>query len=451
MRDEVALLAELIRNRCVNDGTPDSGHEARSVATLAAFLGGPGRVFEPHPGRQSAVYRVPGTAAGAPALMLMGHLDVVPANPAGWSRDPFGGEVVDGVVWGRGAVDMLNLTAAMAACFRRYLGAELEPLPGDLVFLAVADEEAGGELGADYLLRHHPEAVACDYLLTEIAYPAIVTPAGPSQPVTTAEKGPFWRRVTIRGEPGHASLPYRRANAVADMGTVIARLAEAATPVVITPEWEETVAALGLDPALAADLVDPDRVDRAIERLAADDEGLARLVHALTHLTVSPNVVAGGTKANVVADLATAEVDIRALPGQDEDDVIDHLSKSLGSELYDRLHLEPVMDYPAGASPATGPLWEAIGDGLETVAGSRRRFPMLIPGTTDARFFRSRGVVAYGVGAFEPGLDLGEFLGMFHGNDERISARSVELTADLLAETVAAFGRRSRSLPGANR
>ena len=127
------LLIALIRNACVNDGTRESGHEARSIATLAGFFGQAGQVFEPEPGRCSAVYRVPGRSSAAPTLMLMGHVDVVPADASGWSADPFGGERRDGFIWGRGAIDMLNQTAAMAAVFRRYLVGDEPPLAGDLV------------------------------------------------------------------------------------------------------------------------------------------------------------------------------------------------------------------------------------------------------------------------------------------------------------------------------
>ena len=154
-KETIPLLQEMIRNACVNDGTPDSGHEHRSVTTLQDYFGRGGTIVEPHPGRQSVVYRVPGKDPNAPTLALLPHLDVVPVTEESWHHDPFGGEVIDGSVWGRGAVDMLNLTAAMAVVFRPYLTGELEPLPGDLVFAAVADEEAGGALGAGHLVAEH--------------------------------------------------------------------------------------------------------------------------------------------------------------------------------------------------------------------------------------------------------------------------------------------------------
>ncbi|HYB40556.1 MAG TPA: M20/M25/M40 family metallo-hydrolase, partial [Candidatus Methylomirabilis sp.] len=153
------LLRTLIRNGCVNTGDPASGHEARSVDALEDFFAGSGLAVERHeslPGRMSLVARIEGRDPSAPRLMLMGHTDVVPANPSRWQRDPFGGELVDGIVWGRGAIDMLNLTATMAVAMRRLARSGFRPR-GTLIYLAVADEEAGGVHGAGYLTEHRPE------------------------------------------------------------------------------------------------------------------------------------------------------------------------------------------------------------------------------------------------------------------------------------------------------
>lgn len=432
------LLQVLIRNACVNDGTPDSGHEARSVATLRDYLGQAGREYEPHPGRTSVLYDLPATDPNEPKLLLMGHLDVVPATADGWRHDPFGGEQIDGFLWGRGAIDMLNLTAAMAAVFKRFLTGTSRPPPGGLGFLAVADEEAGGRWGAHYVTAHHWEDVACDYLLTEIAYPPIRTPTGPAYPVNVGEKGPFWRRVRTSGTPGHASQPYGAENALVPLVRALTNLGEARSPVVISPEWAEFVAGLGLSPEDAADLTDPDRVDLAIESLSGDRPGFARYVHACTHLTVTPTVLNAGTKTNTIPDAAVAEVDVRALPGQDARTVDEHFEKATGPD-YERLELEPIADFPATASVASGPLWEAASSAIESVTGSRRVLPTLTPATTDARFFRSRGTLAYGLGLFDQQVDFDDFLGMFHGNNERVSIDSLGLTAEVLARTIAAL------------
>ena len=435
----IDLLCALIRNECVNDGTPDSGGEHRSVATLAEFLGSAGTVFEPHPGRQSSLYRVPGSQPGAPRLMLMGHTDVVPASEGGWTHPPFAAIREGGFVWGRGAVDMLNQTAAMAAVFRPYLTGELPPLPGDLLFLAVADEEAAGHFGAGWIAEHHWDRIACEYLITEIGAPFLVGERGRGLPVTVAEKGPQWKRLRAAGIPGHGSQPYGTRNALVPLARAVEPLAEVPSPVVITDEWRAFVEAWGPPPGLAADLLDPDQVDAAIDLLAIEDLGFARWVHACTHMTVSPNTLRAGVKANVVPDAAEAQVDVRVLPGQDEASVLDHFRKAIGPDLEDEVTVETIEADLAGGSPAAGPLWEAIAAALEETTGDRRLIPALIPVATDARFFRRRGTVAYGVSVYDDRVGFGDFLTMFHGRDERVSETALDLTTRHLAATVQRF------------
>ncbi len=155
------LLQALIRNECVNDGTPDSGGEIRNAELLQTYLEGAGldvQRFESLPGRGSIVARIEGTDPDAPTLCLMGHTDVVPVNPTGWSHDPFGGELVDGEVWGRGAIDMLNITASMAVAFRHLALSGFRP-KGTLIYFGVADEEAGGRWGAEWMVDNHWEAI----------------------------------------------------------------------------------------------------------------------------------------------------------------------------------------------------------------------------------------------------------------------------------------------------
>ena len=439
----VDLLVELIQNRCVNDGTPESGHEHRSVATLVDYLGVGGEIHEPAPGRQSLVYRIPGTDPEAPSLALVPHLDVVPVNAAGWSVDPFAAEISDGFVWGRGAVDMLNLTAAMATVVRPYLTGE-RTLPGDLVFAAVADEENSGTLGARSLVADRWDLVGADYLLTEVAYPPLMTPSGPVHPVAVGEKGPYWTRLSTTGIPGHGSSPYGSDNALSPLVAAVNGLFDTPMPVAITPEWEEFVEGLELDPDMAAALVDPDRVDDVIDRLAGNDPAFARYVHAATHLTVSPNTIAGGVKANVVADAAQAEVDLRALPGMDRTFVDQHLRKAMGAA-GDRVELAPMADHPPTSSERGNPLWEAIVDGLEHHTGSRRVVPALMTVATDARFWRRKGTVAYGVGLFDDRIGFGEFMSLFHGHDERVSIESVRRTTQLLETVISRFGEATRA------
>lgn len=437
----VGLLVDLIRNACVNDGTVESGGEERSVATLAHYLGAAGTVVEPRPGRASVVYRVPGRVAGAPRLLLIPHLDVVPANPAEWRHPPFAAVLDEGFIWGRGAVDMLNVTAAMAAVFRRYLQGELAPLAGDLILAAVADEEAGGILGAHHLVENHWDLVACEFALTEVAAPAFPGSAGPIIPVTVAEKGPAWRRLRSSGRTGHGSQPYGAENALLPLAAAIDLLGRESTPIVISEEWSGFVADLPIAEDTRRRLLDPDQIDEVISEIAVTDPTFARWAHACTHMTVAPTSLHAGVKANVIPDEAVGEIDVRLLPGQDRGDLDAHLRKVLGPDLSDRIAVEPVLDQPATRSEASGPLWRAIGDAAATLVGPHQLAAALSPVATDARFLRARGVTAYGVGLFDESMTFGDMLSMFHGVDERVSVASVGLTANFLAETVAAFGR----------
>lgn len=441
--DALELLVELIQNACVNTGDPASGGEIRSVETLQRFMGQAGTVVEPMPGRASIIFRHKGTNPSAPVLLLIPHLDVVPAQAAQWTYDPFGGVRADGFVWGRGAVDMLNVTSAMAVVFKGILDGILPQPAGDVIFAGVADEEAGGTYGAETLVDHHWPLVECDFVLTEVAGPRIGRPGETVIPVTVAEKGPAWRTLSTTGVAGHGSQPYRRDNAVVTMAEVISKVGSHSQPVLISDEWRACVPYLPVDESLEDALVDPDRIDDAIDEIAATDEILARWIHACTHLTFSPNVAHGGTKSNVVPDAANTEVDVRLLPGNEVSDIADHLRKVLGPDLYDKIDVVPVREMKANGSAPEGPLWEAIADASEIHTGSRTIAPTLTPVSTDARFFRARGIPAYGVGLFDDSVTFPEMLGMFHGADERVSEASVVSTVKFLATVIERFSART--------
>ena len=437
MSDSVELTRELIRNQCVNTGRVDSGHEHRSVQTLQEYFGVEGEIFEPASGRQTLIYRVPGTEPDAASLALAPHLDVVPADPDGWSVDPFGAEIIDGFIYGRGAVDMLNVTASMAVAVKPYITGEAAPRR-DLVFIALADEEGGGKYGAHALVNQRWELVQADFMLTEVAYPPISYANDRYVPVATGEKGTYWTILKSVGTPGHGSTPFNSDNALVKMVEAVHGIATEDMPVAITPEWREMVDTMDLEDGLADDLVDPDKVDEAIERLAIVDPLFAKYVHAVTHLTISPNTMGGGTKANVIADRADASVDIRALPGMDRSYVDSHLQKAMGSAR-DHIDLEPVMDMEATASPIGNELWDAIADGVEAVEGHRNLLPTIMTVGTDARFWRAKGTIGYGVGLYDDRMSFSEMLALFHGHDERVSAESVEKTTRLYQEIFARF------------
>ncbi|MEE2768138.1 MAG: M20/M25/M40 family metallo-hydrolase [Actinomycetota bacterium] len=433
--ETVELLQALIRNACVNDGTAASGHEVRNVDVLESFLGGSGfdvERFEPSPGRVSLVARMEGSDPDAASLCLMGHTDVVPVNKDGWSRDPFGGELVDGEVWGRGAVDMLNLTSAQAVAFRHLANEGFRPA-GDFIYFAVADEESGSTHGARWMAENHKEIIQADYVLTESGGIHSGSSEAPSVGVTVGEKGVAWRRLTVVGTPGHGSMPYRSDNALVLAAAVVQRIADYSPAPRVHELWRAQVTAMDLPEEMREQLLDEDSIDEFLTDM--DNVGMARHVHACTHTTFSPNAAGSDPKTNVIPDRVVLDVDIRTLPGEDADDVAAHLDAALG-DLADQVQVEPLMNDRSSTSRIDSPLWDALNRAVCREFPSARLSPSFSVGFTDARVFREMGSVAYGAGLFSPDVELGEFARRFHGNDERIDVESLRLTTGLYLDVV---------------
>ena len=436
------LLQGLIRNACVNDGTPESGQEVRNAELLADYLAGCGlefQRFEPRSGRVSLLARLPGIDPQAPTLLLMGHTDVVPANPADWEHDPFGGELIDGVVRGRGAVDMLSTTAAMAVALR-HLALRGRPLRGTLLYLAVADEEALGSLGAKWIVEHEPDPVRADYVVTEsggFRLPLPSTEPGPLLPVMVGEKGVHWLRLTVRGRAGHGSTPYGTDNATIKVADVVRRIVETVPRAELGEAWMGLVTDAHLPTDLAASLRDPAALERF---LPTAGPGLAGFLHALTHTTVTPTVVRSGVKTNIVPDRAELDLDVRTLPGETSEGVVARLRDVLG-ELSAGIEIETLKEDLATQSAIDSPLYESIRGVTRRLVPDARLVPMLMVGATDARFFRHVGATAYGAGLFSERIGFADFGRMFHGTNERIDQESLRLStefwsglaADLLA------------------
>ncbi|GGI09706.1 M20/M25/M40 family metallo-hydrolase [Egicoccus halophilus] len=424
----VELLQQLIRNACVNDGAPGSGEESRNAELLTGHLDGLELTsYEPLPGRRSLLVSLPGTDPDAPTVLLMGHTDVVPVSPDDWREDPFGGELIDGEVWGRGAVDMLNLTASMAVAVRE-LHRRGRPLRGTLKFLAVADEEAGGTWGADWITANAWDDVACDYVLTENGGIPAPMASGPKLVMTVAEKGIGWRRITVRGTPGHGSMPYGADNALVLAAEVVRRLQAYSPRAVVGELWRGLVDAMALPDQQRDALLDPGRLRDALTTM---DPKLARYCHAMTHTTFSPNVIRGGDKTNIIPDRVELEVDIRTLPGVTSEDVDAMLAEALG-DLAERVELSPVVkERPASASAVGTPMWDTLARRARAAHPDAEVLPWMLVGGTDAAFFRRRGVPSYGAGLFSAKASLQEFQSRFHGHDERIDVDSLGLSTQL--------------------
>ena len=432
--ETVELLQTMIRNACVNDGRPESGDETRNADTLQHFLEGAGLATERFTavhGRESIVARIEGSDPDAPSLCLMGHTDVVPVSPDGWSRDPFGGELVrnsDGVeeVWGRGAVDMLNLTSSMAVAFRHLARSGFKP-KGDLIYFGVADEEAGGVWGAEWMFDHHPEVIDATYCLTELGGWSSVDDHGHRHvTVNIGEKGLNWRRLRVKGTPGHGSMPFGADNALIKAAEVIRRLTEYRPNPYLGETWKALVDTMSVPEELRRALLDPGTVFDSIASLPTP---VARSCHALTHTTISPNVAHGGQKTNVIPDIVDIEVDIRTVPGTTKADVDAMLTEAMG-DLAAHVEMIDLQVGDATQSPMDNDLWDSISKNTQIAYPGASMVPGLIVGGTDARFYRHRGRVAYGAGLFSPSMDFSTFGSRFHGHDERIDVESLALATD---------------------
>ena len=425
-----SVLQQLIRNRCVNDGSAESGDEVRSVEFLHGYLEGSGvdiETYEPTPNRSSLVAKIEGSDPKAPSLLLMGHTDVVPANPDGWRHDPYGAELIDGEVWGRGAIDMLNLTASMAVATKALAQRGFRPR-GTLTYLAVADEEALGAHGAGWLTDHERDAVAADYVITESGGIPMPTAGGVKLPVIVGEKGSYWCRLTVKGTPGHASQPFRTDNALVKAAEVVRRIDQYRPQTQIHDIWRRFVEGMEFPPELAEPLLDPDGLWDLCDALPM--VGLARQAHACTHTTFAPTIVGGGTKINVIPDRVELEIDIRTLPGQTGQDIRAMLDEILG-DLADSVEITAPADDPSSASPIDTPLWDCLQRVSNKLAAGAVNIPFLTVGATDARFFRRIGATAYGFGLFSSRLTFEDFSTMFHGDDERVDQESLRLSTEL--------------------
>lgn len=448
------LLARLVRLGCVNDLTADSGGEERAADLLEDFFAGLPVSIEritPHPGRTTLVVTVEGTRGadriqgrgrgsdqgrGSGALTLIGHTDVVPVDEERWTHPPFGAVTQDDVMWGRGTVDMLHLTAAMAVVTREVArrAQKGEPPARSLVFVAAADEEARGGLGVPWIGENRPDAFPWDAALSEMGGAHIRgRRGGDSVVVVVSEKGAAQRRLHIRGDAGHGSVPLGRVSAVERLAQVSAALSAARWPTATDEVWASFVRAFEFEAPTENALI-----DGTYEGDYAEFGDLAAFAHAISHVTVAQTVARSGGPINVMPSHATLELDIRTLPGVDDDDVDAAITAALG-DLSEHVTIERLLSEPATASSIDTGLYRAIEAALSRRYPGVRVVPVLMPGGTDLRVARRRGGIGYGFGAYDSGASLGQVYAQLHAHDEHIALADVRATAEVLCEVATTY------------
>jgi acetylornithine deacetylase/succinyl-diaminopimelate desuccinylase-like protein len=450
----VETLRDLIRIPSVNPPPEHGDGETRAARYVAGILRDAGlepEIVEPVPGRGSVHARLRGDGTGGEPLLLLSHLDVVPAPAADWKHDPFDADVTGGYVFGRGAVDMKDLIAQELGVVR-LLAAEAraagrdpasDPIPGlrrDVLFTCTADEEAGGHLGAGWIAEHRPEWLQAAGAVNECGGVAVTVGDRRVYPIQVAEKGFAVFRIHVRGTWGHGSMP-REDNAVVLAAQVIAHLAKPG-PVRVTPVMQHFVetTAEALGGPLAANLrgLLGDDPHPSEVQLAACDAMYARALRALVRDTISPDVIHSGIKYNVIPGEAVLEVDCRVLPGMTEDDARRVVEERIGAELLAACEIEHVIFGEPVESPHHDPLFQLLAATIRDHDPDSVPVPFMVPFATDAKHTRGLGVPTYG---FSP-LKLApeeRFLERFHGVDERVGIDALRWGLPVLYDVVRRF------------
>ncbi|MFW9928657.1 MAG: M20/M25/M40 family metallo-hydrolase [Candidatus Thorarchaeota archaeon] len=435
------LMKKLVQNKCVNP----PGNELISIQTIYEHLAERGiksQIFKSDVNRGVLFTKITGKNTSNRQLIFgPSHVDVVPiSNPSDWTTDPFKGEIHDGFMFGRGVSDMLFIVSSQVIVFEKVFEENI-PLDGDLTLLIVSDEESGGKFGAYWFLKNHLDLLNLDeklesYAITEgggqVLYNKYLS-------LRVGERGTNWKKITIKGKPGHGAFPYKNDNALVKASRIITKIdnyVQEQMPLNIEYAKEMIVKMQDVQPLLKY-LLTEDQFKETLSKLYKSDPKIASGLFGVTHLTFSPNVCKSGVKTNIIPGIAELEVDIRTLPGQSDKDIYNHLEKALGED-YKSIEITDIITNGQNgntddlvsigtSSPDTGPFVDAIIKTVSEIEPELIVIPSIIGGGTDARFCRVKGINAYGFAIMNPKLSPEE-IGPAHGINEKIDIETINLT-----------------------
>ncbi len=417
------VLQRLVRFNTVNP----PGNERPAIEYLEGYLQAAGfrtAVLAEDDRRPNLIADLAGPDDG-PVLCLLGHVDTVLADPSEWTHDPWSGEVADGFLWGRGALDMKSQVAAEAVAGAALARSGWRPARGTLKLVFVSDEETGGDVGAHWLTSTHPDKVRCDMLLNEGGGQVFEYAGTRHYGVCCAEKGIFRFTVTALGAAGHASMPNTGDNALLKLGPVLTRLASQPSSFEITQAPAALLRGLGEDPADPA---------AALARIGASEPGLVTLVEPMLGVTLTPTMARASEKINVIPSRAQLKVDCRVPPGLGEEAARSRIAAVLGDDT-EQLRIEFTETVTGNGSPIATPLMDTIGAWVQANDPGARAVPVILPGFSDSRWFRDAfpECVAYG---FFPQRHMTLLQGapLVHNADERIDVRDLGFAAGFYAD-----------------
>ncbi|MDY7543908.1 MULTISPECIES: M20/M25/M40 family metallo-hydrolase [unclassified Cryobacterium] len=422
------LARDLIRFDTTNYGEGRSNGETDAAEYVAEHLRGLGltpELFDSEPGRTSVVVRVPGRNREAGALVVHGHLDVVPADPEAWSVDPFAGVIKDGLLWGRGAVDMKNMDAMILAALGDILGAGDAPAR-DLVVAFFADEEAGGVLGSHHLVDTRPELFAgATEAISEVGGYSITLGGQRAYLLQTGEKALIWIKLVARGDAAHGSRLIRN-NAVTKLANAVAAIGSQDWPIRLTGTTTQLLAEIARILDVDPQLVGPDE-------LALATGTASGFIQASLRTTTNPTLLKAGYKHNVIPDLAEALIDIRTLPGE-EDAVLAEVASLIGPDIeIVVMHRDIGLETDFG-----GPLVDAVVGSLHRHDPGAPVLPYLLSAGTDNKALSKLGIRGYGFAPLRLPAEL-DFPGMFHGVDERVPLDALVFGRRVLTDLLSTY------------
>ncbi len=426
--ETLKILQDLIRIDTTNP--PGNEIEAvRYVHDLLAQEGLPSEIIESEPGRGNLIARLKGDGS-KPAMVLLGHLDVVPAEPKEWDVPPFSAEVKDGFIWGRGSLDMKSLDAMEIAAFLKF-HREKTPLAGDVILVLTADEEAGGHQGAEFLVQNHWDKIEAKYLLNEGSV-GVDRQGMHVYAIQVAEKGVAWMKLTANGTSGHGSSPIVD-NAVVKLVRAVGALASHRFPVqktaVLSAFLERLAPHLPWYQRAGLKLMFTPVIGPIVQKIAAKSLEKNRAVKAILTNTVSPTMLSAGYKVNVIPSEATASLDGRILPGETPGSFLAKVQDIVGKDV----SVEYLSNSFPNESDFHTDYFRAIEEALKKSDPEAITAPILSAGATDSRFFRAKGVIAYGI---LPLLLTEDLLEGLHGKNERIPVDHLENGTEIVYDIV---------------
>jgi acetylornithine deacetylase/succinyl-diaminopimelate desuccinylase-like protein len=428
--DVVDVVSRLIRFDTTNTGdlatTKGEAECARWVAARLEEVGYQVEYVESGaPGRGNVFARLEGADSSRGTLLIHGHLDVVPAEPAEWSVHPFSGAIEDGYVWGRGAVDMKDMVGMMIVTARQFRRAGVVP-PRDLLFAFVADEENGGKYGAQWLVDNRPDLFdGVTEAVGEVGGFSLTVPRRDGGErrlylIETAEKGLYWMRLTARGRPGHSSMTHEH-NAVTSIAEAVARLGRHQFPLVVTDTVVQFLKAITEETGLTFDTESSD-LEGTIDKLGP----MARMLKAILHDTANPTMLKAGYKANVIPATAEAVVDCRVLPGR-----LAAFEAEVDELIGPDVTREWITNLPSYETTFDGDLVDVMNASLLAVDPDARTVPYMFSGGTDAKAFSRLGIRCFGFTPLRLPPDL-DFAALFHGIDERVPVDALRFGTEVL-------------------